>query len=140
MAYPLTPLLLAASATLRREVHAHRQLVFNLAAGFTLTLPAAVGTGDRYEFDVAITLTGNGIVRVANSTDVIQGIALITGATNNQFASLAASDTITMNGSTTGGLIGSRFCLVDAKSGLWVLDSCKLVGSGTPATPFSATV
>lgn len=140
MPYPMTPVRLTASQTLRRELHAHRPLCMDAAAGMTLTLPAAVGSGDRYEFMVTTTLTGNGIIRVANSTDIIQGVIPISATTPLTAGSVAASDTITMNGTTTGGVIGSRVVLVDAQPGKWIIDTGSFVGSGTAATPFSATV
>lgn len=141
MPYPMTPVKITANTTLRREQHAHRPLCLDLAAGMTITLPASVGNGDKYEFYVTTTLTGNGIIKVANSTDVIQGAIPISGGTAGTFGSVAAtSDTITMNGSTTGGLVGSRVIICDAQPGKWIVESAALVGSGVAATPFSATV
>jgi hypothetical protein len=44
-----------------------------------------------------------------------------------------------MNGSTTGGLAGSYIELVDIAAGDWIVRAA-LIGSGSPATPFSAAV
>jgi hypothetical protein len=44
-----------------------------------------------------------------------------------------------MNGSTTGGLIGSYVQVTDLSTGYYLVQG-SLVGSGTPATPFSAAV
>ena len=44
-----------------------------------------------------------------------------------------------MSGTTTGGLIGSYVQVTDIASGEYLV-SAALVGSGTPATPFSAAV
>lgn len=131
-----------ASATLTRS-EADAIITVNAAAGLTLTLPASAGTGDTYEIIIGTTVTSNSvIVKVANSTDVMTGTA-----TNAQdaadtavmFETAAASDTITMNGTTTGGLRGDRIVLKDMATGFW---SVSVVGAatGTEATPFSATV
>lgn len=111
----------------------------NRAGGITVTLPAATGSQAVLRFVVGTTFTSNGVIQVANSTDAMAGYAAVGGATAGIFGTAAASDTITMNGSTTGGLAGSYIELVDIAAGDWIV-SASLVGSGTPATPFSAAV
>jgi hypothetical protein len=105
----------------------------------TVTLPAATGSQAVYKFLVATTFTSNGVIQVANATDVMNGLASVGGATGSVFSTLPASDTITMNGSTTGGLAGSYIELVDISAGEWLVRAA-LIGSGSPATPFSAAV
>ena len=51
----------------------------------------------------------------------------------------ADSDTITMSGSTTGGVRGSMVELQDVASGIWMVRG-SLVSTGAEATPFSAAV
>jgi hypothetical protein len=51
----------------------------------------------------------------------------------------STSDTITMNGSTTGGILGSRVVVTDAAANKWAVSGA-LVSSGTEATPVSAAV
>lgn len=111
----------------------------NRAGGMTVTLPAATGSQAVYRFVVGTTFTSNGIIQVANATDTMNGLASVGGGTGSVFSTLPASDTITMNGSTTGGLAGSYIELVDVAAGDWVVRAA-LVGSGSPATPFSAAV
>lgn len=116
--------------------------VINLsrAAGITATLPAATGSNAVYTFVVSTTVTSNSYkVQVANSTDVMTGSASVGGTTGSVFSTLPASDTLTMNGSTTGGLAGSYVKVTDIASGIYLV-SAALIGSGTPATPFSAAV
>lgn len=118
-------------------------IVVNAAAGLTLTLPASSGSGDDFEIIVGTTVTSNSVVvKVANSTDVMQGVALNAadgGDTAVVFETAASSDTITMNGTTTGGIRGDRILLKDYASGFWQV---QVLGqaTGTEATPFSATV
>lgn len=110
------------------------------AAGVTVTLPASSGSQAVYTFVVNTALSSNNhIVKVANSTDVMNGMASIAGTTGAAFTTLPASDTVTMNATTTGGLSGSFVRVTDYKSGFWRVE-VSAIGSGTPATPFSATV
>lgn len=109
------------------------------AGGMTVTLPAATGSQAVYRFVVATTFTSNGVIQVANASDTMNGLAAVGGTTGSVFSTTATSDTITMNGSTTGGLAGSYIELTDIAANEWVV-SAALVGSGTPATPFSAAV
>jgi hypothetical protein len=128
------------AATLTVDSTYNGQVIpLNRAGGMTVTLPAATGSQAVYTFVVGTTFTSNGIIKVANATDVMNGIASVGGGTAAVFGTLPASDTITMNGSTTGGLAGSYVELKDVAAGDWIV-TAYLVGSGTPATPFSATV
>lgn len=142
MAYPIQPITITASATLDRDVHANGCIVnLNAAAGLTVTLPASTGKGDVYELFVVTTVTSNSyIVQVANATDILQGVIhLTTDIAGTSLPTASTSDTITMNGSTTGGIKGTWIRLKDASAGIWLLDGA-LVCSGTEATPFSAAV
>lgn len=131
---------ITASVTLTREDHAGKLGMFDVAGGATVTLPAATGTGDKYRFRVKTTLTSSGIIKVANSTDVIKGVvAISTDVAGITMLATGTDDTVTMNGSTTGGLAGSYVELEDFASGFWGI-SGGLVSTGAEATPFSATV
>lgn len=61
------------------------------------------------------------------------------GNTVNGWETAADSDTITLNGTTTGGIKGDMIVLTDCAADLW---SVQMFGSstGTEATPFSAAV
>lgn len=112
----------------------------SLAAGITATLPAATGTNAVYRFVISTTVTSNSYkVQVANATDVMAGYATVGGATGGAFFTLPASDTITMNGTTTGGIAGSYIEIMDVAAGVFTVRA-HLIGSGTVATPFSAAV
>ena len=132
----------AATLTVTQATHGGRTVTFNRAGGIATTLPAASGTGTIYRFVVATTFTGSATIKVANSSDVMTGTALLLqdgGDTVVGFATGATSDTITMDGSTTGGLKGAHVIVTDVATNLfhvhYVSDA-----SGTEATPFSATV
>jgi len=136
------PIVLTASATLS-SFHADAVVLIDAAAGLTITLPAASGTGRVFEAALKTTVTSNSVViKVANSTDIMAGSAIQAadaGSTSNMWEAGASDDTITLNGTTTGGIKGDRVVLKDVASGLWLVS---LIGAatGTEATPFSATV
>jgi hypothetical protein len=130
------------TATLAVTADAYNGQTINLsrAAGIVVTLPAATGTNAVYKFVVTTAVTTNNyIIQVANATDTMNGLASVAGTTGSVFSTLPASDTITMSGTTTGGLIGSYVQITDVATGEFLVTSA-LVGSGTPATPFSAAV
>lgn len=114
-------------------------------AGSTVTLPASTGNGKHYRFVVTVLATSNShIVKVANSTDTMQGIILSmddTAAAAVAFAATAGtSDTITLNRSTTGSVtIGEWIDIEDIAVGKWQVRGV-ITNTGTPATMFSATV
>ena len=113
----------------------------NLASGQAVTLPASSGSQATYTFFIGTSITSNSTtIKVANATDVMVGYASIGSAgTAGVFASAPTFDTVTLNGSTTGGLVGSIITVKDVATGYWQV-SANLNGSGTAATPFSATV
>lgn len=130
--------------TLTAATHGERIVTLShTGAASTVTLPAATGTGNIYRFIVAAVNTSNHVIKVANATDVMEGIAWMAadgGNTTVGWESGASDDTITLNGTTTGGAaIGDMVELIDYASGKWGVKAF-LTGTGTEATPFSATV
>jgi hypothetical protein len=123
--------------------HAGRTVALDRAAGITVTLPAATGTGSVYTFVVVTTVTSNTtIIKVADNTDVMTGTAyVVSDDTDNVigFRTAADSDTITLDGSTTGGLRGDMIRVIDLASNLYAVQ-VMTAATGTEATPFSATV
>lgn len=132
----------AASITLTKE-HAGTVINLSRAAGIAVTLPAATGTGRWYKLFTLTTVTSNNnVVSVASASDVMQGHAILgqdSADTAVLFETAADSDTITMNGSTKGGIRGDLIELCDVASGVWQV---RMTGSatGTEASPFSAAV
>jgi len=130
----------AATLAVTKDAYNGQTINLSRAAGITVTLPAATGSNAVYKFVVTTAVTTNNyIIQVANATDTMNGLASVAGTTGSVFSTLPASDTITMNGTTTGGLIGSYVQVTDLASGYYLVQA-SLVGSGTPATPFSAAV
>jgi len=115
------------------------------ANGMDITLPAvsSADAGLWVRIEVAVTVTSSDLVAVtAASGDLLEGSVYLTKATDavaNQveFAADESNDlTLSMNGSTTGGLIGSWAKLTVNDSGYWTVEG-QILGSGTLATPFS---
>lgn len=135
---------LTASTTITQESHDGKTLLMGAAgAALTFTLPAALGTGAKYKFRVSVVNTSNYVIQVANTTDTIDGsiISLQDAAdTVVGWETAATSDTITLNGTTTGGVsIGDWVELEDIASGQYAVTGVT-TSSGTEVTPFSAAV
>lgn len=139
MAYVLQPITLTASATLNNDTHGLTTVRLSAAAGLTVTMPAATGSGDKYCFKVVTSVTSNSYVIAAAGTDILAGVvAIATDVAGVTCPTTATSDKLTMNGGTTGGLAGSSVELEDSASGVWIV-SGSLISTGAEATPFSAT-
>lgn len=132
---------ITAATTLDDDAYAGKTVNLNSATGRIVTLPAATGSGATYTIFVGTTVSsGNHVVRVASSADVIQGVvAIATDIAGVTVPTATDTDTITLNGSTTGGIRGSWLELQDVASGIWSVRG-GLVSSSTEATPFSAAV
>ena len=90
----------------------------------------------------SITKTGDLVVQVANSTDVMSGGAFYIDDTSDNvvgFETVATSDTITLNGTDTGGVTYAKIICTVLGTGLWSV-SVHTGCTGSPATCFSAAV
>ena len=135
---------LTASTIITQESHDCKPLLMGASgAALTFTLPAALGTGAKFKFMVSVVNTSNYLIKVANATDTMDGKVLSAADTDDTvrgWETAADSDTITLNGTTTGGVsIGDYVELEDIASGQWAV-SGGTTSSGAEATPFSATV
>jgi hypothetical protein len=137
----IKPITTTAALSLKRNVHAGAVVVLDNATGKTITLPASAGTGDVYTVYIKTTVSsGSHVIQVANSTDVMNGgVSISTDVAGITMQASATSDTITMSGSTTGGIAGSWVRFVDVATGFWMVEGF-LVSSGAEATPWSAAV
>jgi len=134
--------------TLTAAAHSGKKIALDTAAGTTITLPAATGSGATFRFIVTVTATGSHIIQVANASDTISGFIY-----NNDLDGTAPAfykgngatstdDTITLNHTTTGGIIGDCLTLIDIKANLWLVCDASItcVAGSNIATPFSAAV
>lgn len=134
----------ASTLAVTQSAHAGRTVTLNRAAGIAVTLPNATGTGSVFRFVVGTTVTSNTTtIKVARAADAMQGVAYV--RSDNSAAVLAYSatagtdDTVTMDGSTTGGLVGDVIEVIDIAANRWQVLAFTQA-TGTEATPFSNTV
>ena len=120
------------------DAHVGFPLVMSRAAGITATLPPAIGSGNKYEFIGAVTATGDQVIQVTGD-DTMAGVAFLgnDSAGASCFYTAADTDTITLDGTTTGGIKGWRVECRDIAADTWAVIVFS-EASGTEATPFSA--
>jgi len=149
-----------ASTSLTVASHAGRIVLNDAVGAVTYTLPAINANADSavagpgsdlnnqsnigstFEIFSSVTKTGNLVVQVANANDVMVGSAIFIDDTSDNtvgFETVATSDTITLNGSTTGGVTFAKILCTAISSTQWKVDVVSGC-TGTPATPFSAAV
>lgn len=135
--------LTAATLTLSQAVHGNKIVTVNKADGTAITLPAAAGTGSIYKIFIGTTITSNSTtIKVANSSDTMVGFMDIYqdgGDTALQFEVGGSNDTITLNGTTKGGIKGDMIEIIDIATNLWYVNG-RVSGTGTEETNLSATV
>ena len=141
--------LVNAGATLSatEALHDGKTVIFDQASGSVIDLPAATGSGARMRFVVGTTVTSNShILRVAASTDdeFVGHLYQVDTDTSDTVAAYPALDadgfdTITMDGTTTGGLKGDILEVEDIASGTWAIKA-HTNANGTVATPFSSSI
>jgi hypothetical protein len=133
----------ATTLTITKAVHAGKTVTISSAAPIAITLPQATGSGAKYKFVVAVVATATAhTIKVANATDVMMGYAFCVTTTSDNaegFKTSASSDTISMNGTTLGGVVGDIYEIEDVITGKFSV-KCFTAPTGTEATPFSATV
>jgi hypothetical protein len=136
---------LAVSTTINQDQHESRMIIMGGAgAARTFTLPAATGSGSIYTFVVGAVNTSNYLIKTAAGTDTFDG-SIINGDSDTagacrMWSPAATDDTITLNGTTTGGSsIGDWVEVQDIATNQWAVTGVT-TGTGTVATPFSDTV
>lgn len=138
--------LVAAGATLSvtEALHDGKTILLDTAAGSVCTLPASSGSGARFRFVISTVATSNShVIKVANATDVMSGVIVAandTDGSTSAWETVAASDTVTLNRTTTGSTIKGEFVEVeDIAAGFWAVRGM-IAATGAEATPFSAGV
>ena len=144
----------AVGKTLTVANDAGKQIYYTSVATATFTLPAvntsspsdptdpnqANNYGAAFEFVLSTTVTGNFIVKVANSSDTMVGTAILgSGTTALVFSTATASDTITLSGTTTGGVGGATISATVVGANRYKVNVVS-GATGAVATPFSAAV
>lgn len=111
---------------------------FDLAAGVVYTLPAPQA-GMRFQFYSTVTITSNSAKIITNAATVflLGEVFMYTTATASGAGFAFNGSThvaCTMNGTTSGGIIGTLINVQALSATQWMIDGL-IVGSGTIVTP-----
>lgn len=133
----------ATSYALTAAVNGNRTLTVS-GTPCVITLPASTGSGVKYRvlLETAATATQTTITASGNSdADVMQGwVHALTTASAGVigFGTTATSNTVSLNGTTSGGVKGSTWEFEDAVAGTYRVFGVD-APTGTTVTPFSHT-
>jgi hypothetical protein len=134
-----------AAFTVVQNTHEGRNLILsNAGVATTVTLPAATGSGAIYRFTVGAVNTSGYVIKVPVGTNLFKGTVLNTKQDGTGvmrgFTNGATDDTITLNGTTTGGaFVGDYIEIQDIAALTWAT-SGSVTATGVVASPFSDTV
>ncbi len=118
-------------------------VVLDRAAGTVVTLPRAQA-GLYFDFDVTTSVTSNSfkIITGAATEFLIGGYQSVDTDTSNAVAFFTGNGSthiaVTMNGTTTGGLIGTSLRFTCLSATRWLVTGQNM-GSGTVATAFATS-
>ena len=118
-------------------------VVFDRAAGIVYTLPLAK-VGTYFDFVITTTITtGSAKVITGAATEFLIGSLtsvdtdtgnVLVGFTGNGSTHVA----VTQNGTTTGGVLGTKIRFTCVSSTRWIVEG-NLLGSGVVVTPFATS-
>jgi len=136
---------ITATGAVTEVLHEGRELYVTGTAANTQTLPEATGSGARYRFVIGEVNTNGTVIVVADTTNAnfIGSVNILDLDLTAQggYGAPANCDTITLNGTTTGGALGDTIELVDVATDVWMVFGQLQVPTGSNiATPFSAAV
>lgn len=118
-------------------------ILLDRASGIVVTLPLAV-PGLTYDFIVTTAVTSNSykVITGAGTELLIGGYTNIDTDTSNAVAAFTGNGSthiaVTMNGTTTGGLAGTKLRFTCLSTTRWEVEGINL-GSGTVATAFATS-
>ena len=117
--------------------------LFDHAAGIVYTLPTAV-PGAFFDFAITTTITSNAakVITAAGTELLIGGYTNVDTDTSNAVAAFTANGSthvsVSMNGTTTGGILGTKLRFTCLSSTRWMVEGI-VQGSGTVATAFATS-
>lgn len=139
----------ATTATLTvTTAHSGALITLDRAAGVTVTLPTATGSGRSYRFQVKTAITSNSyIIKVPNASTIFKGFVLMVGVEGSLKVdpryTAADSDTITLDGVNQGGFsTGDSLEFKDIATNIFSIAGFLTWDSAsfTSNNPFSAAV
>lgn len=127
----------AGTLTITEATHDGKLVLLNRAAGFTVDLPAATGSGAKLQFIVATTGTANYVIQAVGNDTMFGNAIFVTDNAGTVIGFKAGGGSvITLNGSTTAGIKGDSVELFDIAADIWWVN-VRAAGTGAEATPFS---
>lgn len=133
------------NVTLTREDYDGKHISLNRAAGITATLPAATAStvGTEFNFYIPTSLSGTTKIKAANASDTIMGRVFVDASLASNadvsFSAGSTADTVSLNGTTTGGKKGDHWRLFVLASNQWAAYG-ETQATGVAATPFVVSV
>ena len=127
------------AATTLVAADSHALVLLDTAAGSILTLPTPVA-GMTFDIAVSVSVTSNShvITTAATATEFLAGglqqMIDTTAVSEGQFLNGTSHVTLTHNGTTTGGLIGTYYTFTAVSATVWMVSGLN-ASSGTLATP-----
>lgn len=118
--------------------------LFDRAAGIVYTLPTAPKPGSFYDFVISTTITSNAakVITGAGTELLIGGYMNVDTDTSNAVAAFTGNGSthiaVSMNGTTTGGILGTKLRFTCLSSTRWMVEGI-VQGSGTVATAFATS-
>jgi len=126
---------------LTQALHANK-IAYTLDASLAITLPEATGTGDVYTVVLGIAATAVTIVTADTSNASMRGMVnaydFDDESTLPSYPAVAGDDTLTLNGTATGGRIHDNFTFVDVATDVWLVSGQMALSGGSEVTPFSS--
>ena len=126
------------------ETESGSLVLFNRAAGIVYTLPTAPKIGTFYDFVVTTTITSNAakVITGAGTELLIGGYTNVDTDTSNAVAAFTGNGSthvaVSMNGTTTGGILGTKLRFTCLSSTRWMVEGI-VQGSGVVATAFATS-
>lgn len=126
------------------EFYSGSLVLLDRAAGIVFTLPAACAIGTTYTFLATTAVTSNAykVITGAGTELLIGGYTNVDTDSSNAVAVFTANGSthiaVSMNGTTTGGHVGTTLTFTKATSTQWEVTGM-VQGSGTVATAFATS-
>ena len=117
--------------------------LFDRAAGIVYTLPTAK-PGVYFDFAITTTITSNAakVITAVGTELLIGGYTNVDTDTSNAVAAFTGNGSthvsVSMNGTTTGGILGTKLRFTCLSSTRWMVEGI-VQGSGTVATAFATS-
>lgn len=117
--------------------------LFDRAAGIVYTLPTA-SPGAYFDFAITTTITSNAakVITAAGTELLIGGYTNVDTDTSNAVAAFLGNGSthvaVSMNGTTTGGILGTKLRFTCLSSTRWMVEGI-VQGSGVVATAFATS-